>query len=303
METKVKSTRDAILEQLHESTGTSLCDSGGIFGRHWQRNQKKTWEDFTKEPVRLEAHVYSHGDKPVLELMGYISLASWMENNLEYSQELQDAFEAWVEANDPEGEYYDMSHMESFADEQGQDSWGAKRQVNYTYNYDNDLSQDIQFITFSWTDSEGYESDCALVQVHQGCDARGGMGSPKAYVLKCEYMGDFSISCYGCASHSWDADGTPQDSSDFNIKDYPVHDLVWVPTLEHDLANLAQTDHNTPETQALMRATAKTLERDYFEEFCDALTEHSFVVWKGKCYFVGDEGPEEMYADAYSLMG
>ena len=29
-----------IYGMLTESTGAALCDSGGAYGRHWQRNQK-----------------------------------------------------------------------------------------------------------------------------------------------------------------------------------------------------------------------------------------------------------------------
>ena len=39
-----------IYNMLTENTGTHMLDSGGGSGRHWQRNQKKSIEDFKKEP-------------------------------------------------------------------------------------------------------------------------------------------------------------------------------------------------------------------------------------------------------------
>ena len=44
-----KMTKQIIYEMLTENTGTHFLDSGGEDGRNWQRNQKKTLEDFENE--------------------------------------------------------------------------------------------------------------------------------------------------------------------------------------------------------------------------------------------------------------
>jgi hypothetical protein len=135
-----RSTKDVILEQLTENTGRALCDSGGAYGRNWERNQGKTWEYFTKDPVTLEASVYAYnGDRPQLEFMATISLAVWMENNLEFSDELQSAFDEFV-ATRPEDEHW-LEMMEEFARKSGAslNRWS----VGNSYNEDNDLSQNI----------------------------------------------------------------------------------------------------------------------------------------------------------------
>ena len=36
---------------LTTSTGEALCDSGGLYGRHWEKNQKRSLKDFENEPV------------------------------------------------------------------------------------------------------------------------------------------------------------------------------------------------------------------------------------------------------------
>lgn len=300
METISKTTRDVILEQLQENTGTHFLDSGGAYGRHWQRNQGKTWEDFVREPVTVEAYVYSHGAKPELEILGYISVAAWLDANLEYDDEMQLRYEAWVSENDPENEMYDMERMERFAEEMGgKTGWGGDSSIQYTYNCDNDLSQDIQFIEFV---SEEDGQSFVLVQLHQGCDARGGMGSPKAYRLESDYFGRWSVDGYYTSTESWDES---MSSNEYparpGLKDYPVHELVWVPTLERDLEALKQTDHDTEETRELMRATAVTLERSYFEEFCEALTEDSVVVFKRRAYLVVDGEPDEIHGECTGL--
>lgn len=299
METKTKTTREAILEQLHENTGAHFLDSGGAYGRHHERNRGKTWEQLAEPAVRVEAHVYTHGDVPQLELLGTVSLAAWMEANLEYSPEVQDMFEAWVQANDPEGDNYDMQHMEEFAASVHTWRIGDLR-VQYTYNMDNDLSQDIQFIEFTM-DVDGFDTEFVLVQVHQGCDARGGMGSPKAYQVCTEYFGRWDVDMWGCDSHQWGEDGYGCDSETPNLKDIPVHEFEFPDNVERDLENLALTDGNTEANRALMVTTAKTVRRAAFEDFCEALEDHSIVVFDRVPYFVGNSGPEEIYGECSGL--
>ena len=43
-------TEQVIFEMLTENTGTHMLDSGGDDGRAWQRNAKKSLEDFKNEP-------------------------------------------------------------------------------------------------------------------------------------------------------------------------------------------------------------------------------------------------------------
>lgn len=48
-------TKEVILSQLQENTGRHMLDSGGAYGRSWERNQGKTWDDFTKNPDKIVA--------------------------------------------------------------------------------------------------------------------------------------------------------------------------------------------------------------------------------------------------------
>ncbi len=43
-------TKKVIYKMLTENTGIHMCDSGGKDGRMWQRNQKKSFNDFNNEP-------------------------------------------------------------------------------------------------------------------------------------------------------------------------------------------------------------------------------------------------------------
>ena len=49
----------AVYNMLLENTVTHFLDSGGAYGRHWQRNQDKTIQDFINQPaVEFDLMVY-----------------------------------------------------------------------------------------------------------------------------------------------------------------------------------------------------------------------------------------------------
>lgn len=279
-------TKQMILAQLQENTGRNLCDSGDHYGRHWQRNQGKTWEDFTKTPVSVAAHIYAHNSEPELELVGIVSLAAYLYNNLTYSPPLQACYEAYAAKNSEE---YDMTNMAEFANKNG-DEVG---QVCYTYNEDNCLSQDIQYIQFKFGDEV-----CVLLQVHGGCDARGGMSTPKAYVLRDRlegYLPSSNIDSWGCGDQNWETDGTPtDDSSGLNLfKDLTYVELDWKAqsTLKRDLE--ANSDE---ETQAKLVAEDARLKQEAFDA---ASEDFDVVVMDRKAYMAG----EAIEGMSYSLEG
>ena len=46
-ETDTRTTAEVIADMLRENTGKHFLDSGGAYGRHWERNQDR---DFSAEP-------------------------------------------------------------------------------------------------------------------------------------------------------------------------------------------------------------------------------------------------------------
>lgn len=290
-------TKEMILKQLQENTGRAMCDSGDAYGRHWQQNATKTWEDLTKNSITLEAWVYTHGPNPELELNGTISLASWMENNLEYWPELQEAYDNFNTEEDD----HDLMKMEAFVAKHN-----AKKERGYaqfepsavnSYNTECDLSQTVQFIEFSWEDEDGNIEKCCLFQVHGGCDVRGGYSAPKAYKVRCEYLGDWRVDSFHIDGASWDQEGCPIEGADSNLfKGYSVFDFKFESTLEKDLEALKQTDHDNEETRQKMRDQNTLLEDQVFEE---AVETYAIVVRNHNAYFNGTL----IQAVSYSLMG
>ena len=45
----MRNVENLIYEMLTENTGSHMCDSGGAYGRHWEKNQKKTLQEFRDE--------------------------------------------------------------------------------------------------------------------------------------------------------------------------------------------------------------------------------------------------------------
>ena len=165
-------TEQVIFDMLTENTGTHFLDSGGDDGRMWQRNAKKTLDDFRSEPFATIDPKY--GDSS-------ISLFHYMNQYLDFDEELTKHFEEfatqlpeepWLEiieewldvlGVEPEGEFYSDSR------------WNFN-----TYNFDLWwVNQTLQGSFFGMSGKE-----FLVVQVHGGADVRGGYTKPKVFALK-----------------------------------------------------------------------------------------------------------------------
>ena len=167
--------KEIIFGMLTENTGAHFLDSGGAYGRAWERNQGKTMADFEAEPDQQYT---------------YHKSGNWLERRVSvfhYLSQLQtdwicDYFNAMPCGDwDADGEVYGVSQF--------QWDWLTNKcevKVNYgfnTYNGDSDLSQILQGSWLTIND-EPY----LLLQVHGGCDARGGYTNAKLFQLNYEGM-------------------------------------------------------------------------------------------------------------------
>jgi hypothetical protein len=170
MQTKTNNIEQVIYDMLTENTGGSILDSGGAYGRHWQRNQKKTLEDFKAEPVAWM--------EPEYELV-YKSLFWHLVEHLTPDELLTGYFDKFAELN-PDSGYYEL--MELWLDSLGVadegDFYSGRWSFN-TYNFENWLpSQVIQGSFFSLNGD-----DFLIMQVHGGADVRGGYTKPRVFSL------------------------------------------------------------------------------------------------------------------------
>ena len=125
---------------LTENTGIHMCDSGGENGRHWQRNQKKKLKDFINEPD------IKKDDGLIIK-----SIFHHLLESCEYLPEETKLFETWLKQD--KTRYNSLSEIEEFMSKYTHQN--KKINIIYTYNEENVLSQDIQFLY----GGDIYESD------------------------------------------------------------------------------------------------------------------------------------------------
>ena len=202
----------AIYNLLTTSTGSALCDSWGAYGRHWERNQKRTIQDFirdqqvyielthylydgeadTEHLVQSGFHItkYHYDPRWVLDSASLSTTRTSEErvNNVEYSYTI--SIFHWLDR------YFDLTNTENdpFVSKfnrlrKGQHDYLEDRQDEYlesigyqkgdtmnSCSWDGSVSQVYQ-LTPVYPIGEApdfYDIEYYLLSIHQGCDVRGG---------------------------------------------------------------------------------------------------------------------------------
>ena len=173
-----------IKEMLLENTGKHFLDSGGDDNRMWQRNQGKIFED---EPrVRAE---FWNGEFEYEVVSTYHYLSEILETD-EFSYEINKYLRGtkdeegypchWI------GECREvLENSDEFAE---QIEWLGNSEN--TYNYENNLSQVLQFQVFK----NAYTGDAyCLLQIHGGADVRGGYTDTRCFKLEGYLTGQVDV--------------------------------------------------------------------------------------------------------------
>lgn len=162
---------------LTENTGTHMFDSGGIYGRNWQKNQKKSIKDFINES-EVEYFFSDSGDVyRTVSIFHYLS-------GLELDEICDNFNKRNSNTKDWEGElsineivYGVSKKAATYLNKNYQ------TQIEYTFNTYNgvsDLSQVLQGSRIKIFVDGQYE-DYYLIQIHNGCDIRGGYTDTKLF--------------------------------------------------------------------------------------------------------------------------
>ena len=172
-------TKDLISDMLRENTGRSFLDSGDHYGRHYERNRSRVFD--RESPISIDPrfdylditiNLY-HFLSSILEydpifdsLLSetdslYPDLRSWFAVSDQYLESL-------TEISEYDSEILDLSGLYGESD---------PFSVN-TYNHESLLSQTIQYIYLT-IKSESY----VILQIHNGCDVRGGYTRPRVFRL------------------------------------------------------------------------------------------------------------------------
>jgi hypothetical protein len=170
----MKTTKQLVYEMLTENTGKHFLDSGGTDSRGWQRNQKKTIEDFENE----EEELYKL-DAKYKEIHRTVSVFHYLTNNLEIDKICEEFNEIQENSDNWDADEYGygvsreaLEHIDSFCDVR------THRTFN-TYNGNSDLSQILQGSNLT-INGEDY----LLIQIHNGADARGGYTDAKLFKME-----------------------------------------------------------------------------------------------------------------------
>jgi hypothetical protein len=160
-----------VFKMLTENTGVHFLDSGFSNGRHWQRNAKKTIEDFANEPAEL--YIKDRSDDYIertVSVFHYISTMYELDS-------ICDKFNR-IKSKDWDGDFYGVSAKhQAFLEDIGYDK--NPREWN-TYNGESDLSQTLQGVSLRLFVDGQYE-DYVLIQIHNGADVRGGYTDAKLF--------------------------------------------------------------------------------------------------------------------------
>lgn len=171
---KYTTIENVLYSMIIENTGQSALDSGGAYGRNWQKNAKLSKEYFNKQAI-LEWDTEDAKDSKDIVLT--VNIYPYLSNILELD-EICNEFNS-LECNEWDSEYYGISLeqedylINTLGLEPVNDSFN-------TYDGESFLSQVLQGQYFK---HEGNDDEYVLLQIHGGCDVRGGYTNAKLFKM------------------------------------------------------------------------------------------------------------------------
>ena len=159
-----------------ENTGAHFLDSGGAYGRNWERN--RAVPDFRKDQA-LTVDIDEAKHKPGHYYVEYsVDVFTYLTETLdtdETTEKLERLFSDYMKQNPDLGWY---SGVREFIEADIPDLCIENTGGENTYNRDSILSQVLQYELFE-IDGTTYTA----LQIHNGCDVRGGYTRPRFFVL------------------------------------------------------------------------------------------------------------------------
>lgn len=155
-----------IYSMLIENTGSHFLDSGSIYGRNHEKNAKKTLKEFINEPEELITFDGKYLERTV-SVFHYLSGLD-TDSICDKFNRLNKNAKNW------DGDYYGTCEN---ASNYLNNIFTIEYEFN-TYNGESDLSQVLQgYLLKSELTGEYYY----LLQIHGGCDVRGGYTDAKLF--------------------------------------------------------------------------------------------------------------------------
>lgn len=177
---KATKVQKLVFSMLTENTGSHLLDSGGIYGRNHERNAKKTISDFINEDAeRVTLEIY--GERA--ELHRTVSVFHFLSN-----LELDEVCNKFNRLN-KNAENWNFDDAYGVCTKAGEYLQNIEAEISRTwntYNGESDLSQVLQGANLRIFIDGQYE-DYMLVQIHGGCDVRGGYTDARLFKVTDEF--------------------------------------------------------------------------------------------------------------------
>jgi hypothetical protein len=168
---KPTKTQKIVYSMLIENTGSHFLDSGGAYGRNHERNAKKSIKDFMNEEEERITFDGKYLDRTV-SVFHYLS---GLDTDF-----ICDKFNRLNKnTKDWDSDFWGTCEKAGNFLNSENDEFAFKviREFN-TYNGDSDLSQILQGY---YLRNELTAEDYFLLQVHGGCDARGGYSDARLF--------------------------------------------------------------------------------------------------------------------------
>jgi len=170
-----RSLDEVIVSMMTENTGSHFLDSGGAYGRNWQRNEGKTVEYFkSQNAATLEIWSREIDGKKSYDLSATVNIFHLLHHALDLDGYCKE-FNA-IDSGNWNGEYYGTGQNQ--CDWLSENGFVAVSDGFNTYNWCSNHSQVLQGQELE-RDGEKY----VLLQIHGGCDVRGGYTGAKLFCL------------------------------------------------------------------------------------------------------------------------
>jgi len=196
-------TKAILWDMWTENTGAHILDSGDMYGRGWEKARQNGFEAYEKEPI-VKVEVFRKDDI-VLTVSTWHFLNEYLKRT-EFAERIEKIFYWWSQKGERENWPW-WSCIEEFCEEVRRR--GYYIHLSNTYNYDNLLDEVLQYgliMKDDYFDGPGL----IILQVHRGCDVRGGYTKPRIFEVHdvgCFLMAhhDIHALCSKCEK-GWDSD-------------------------------------------------------------------------------------------------